>query len=266
MTQDIRYQILSRLELSPRTADGSRKVNQIVEQSHLGQADEMLRGTYEKALRDLIGQRYVFTLNERGEIIEFTGFKTTTTTAPVSRPGEEGFMVVTVVDEDGWKELAQLSFLQPDRSIASGQPWTRPMAHDWSPLGTWRGTTTYTQRGPEGAGMCYDYTHEMSFAPSERTEGVLPFDVTGANFRALKASGSFVFDAARRQVTSVHEEYHVEGTFSAGLPGGRQNCSCKRSRRRRFRSAARTPGCRHGEQRWYVFPRGAIDAHRDRAA
>jgi hypothetical protein len=220
MAQDIRYQILSRLELSPRAADGSRKVNQIVEQSHLGQADEMSRGTYEKALQDLIGQRYVFTLNERGEIVEFTGFKKTTTTAPVSRPGEEGFMVVTVVDEDGWKELAQLSFLQPDRSIASGQPWTRPMAHDWSPLGTWRGTTTYTQRGPEGTGMRYDYTHEMSFSPSERTEGVLPFDVTGANFRALKASGSFVFDAERRQVTSVHELYHVEGTVGAGLPGG----------------------------------------------
>ncbi|MHB8973419.1 MAG: DUF4339 domain-containing protein [Pirellulaceae bacterium] len=220
MTQDIRYQILSRLELAPRAADGTQKVIQVVEQSRLDQADEMSRGTYETALRALIGQRYAFSLNDRGEIVEFTGFKPATTAAPVSHAGEEGFMVVTVIDEDGWKELAQLTFLQPDRSIASGQPWKRPMAHDWSPLGSWRGTTTYTQRGPEGTGTRYDYTHEMNFVPAERSSGVLPFDITGASFRALKATGWFVFDPERRQVTSVHEEYQVEGTVGAGLPGG----------------------------------------------
>ncbi|MHB0956198.1 MAG: hypothetical protein ACYC0X_07455 [Pirellulaceae bacterium] len=220
MTQDIRYQILSRLELSPQAPDGSQKVTQVVERSHLDRADEMSRATYETALRDLIGQRYVFTLNAHGEIIEFTGFTKTTTAAPISRPGEEGFMVVTVIDQDGWKELAQLTFLQPDRTIAAGQPWKRPMAHDWSPLGSWHGTTTYTQRGPEGTAMRYDYRHEMSFVPSEAMSGVLPFDITGAKFQALKAEGWFVFDSQRRHTTSVHEQYHVEGTVGAGLLAG----------------------------------------------
>ena len=83
-------------------------MTQTIEQVRMVHADEMSRATYEAALNDLVGQQYSFTLNERDEITEFTGFQSNTTNVPVSRPGETGFLLVTVIDEDGWKELTQL--------------------------------------------------------------------------------------------------------------------------------------------------------------
>ena len=135
-----------------------------------------------------------------------------------ARPEQTGFLVATVMDEDGWKELMERSFLRPPET-AAGQAWRRPVNHRWGPLGHWRGTTTYTPRGPEGYGMRYDFANEMSYVPPEPTAGVLPFDVAGAEFRPVQAGGSFVFDAQHGHVISVHEVFHVQGAVAAALMG-----------------------------------------------
>ena len=49
VAQEVRYQILSRLELGQRLADGTRKVVQRVEDARLESAEEMSRETYERA-------------------------------------------------------------------------------------------------------------------------------------------------------------------------------------------------------------------------
>ena len=219
VTQEMRYQILTRLALMSRQADGTRKVTQKVEQVRLLQADEMSRATYESALNYLVGQQYSFTLNERDEITEFKGFRQETTNLPVSPPGQQGWLSVTVIDEDGWRELTQLSFQRPREGIATGQSWNRPMIHNWSPWGFWRGITTFTQRGPEGYGIRYDYVHEMSYLPPEPTAGVLPFQLAGAQFQPVVASGSYVFDAQHGHVVWVREVFHVQGTIAAGVLG-----------------------------------------------
>jgi hypothetical protein len=219
MTQELRYQILTRLVIAPRQADRTCKVTQTIEQVRLDRADEMSRAAYQTALKELVGQQYSFTLNERDEITEFTGFKQNPTNVPVSQPGEAGFLLVNVIDQDGWKELTQRSFLRPRQNVATGQTWTSPVMHDWNPLGSWRGITTYTPRGPEGYGIRYDYTHEMSYVPPEPTAGVLPFQIAGAEFQPVQASGSFVFDAQNGHVIQVREIFHVRGTVATGLMG-----------------------------------------------
>ena len=215
-----RYQILSKLELSPRAADGSREVSQVIEQTRLELAGDTTRELYESALRDLIGQQYTFTLNSRDEVIKFTGFGGRTASAPVTRSGMEGFTSVTVIDQDGWKEIAQLSFLQPDRSIAAGQPWTRPMSHDFNELGSWQGTTTFTLQGPERAGTRYNYVHDMTYTPPKGGPGLLPFDISDVDFKATKAEGSFVFDPTHGHVTDVRETFEMEGSLGASMPAG----------------------------------------------
>ena len=220
MADKSRYQILSKLELRPRAADGSREVSQVIEQTRLEMAGDTSRELYESALRNLIGQQYTFTLNSRDEVVKFTGFGGTTTSAPVERSGAGGFMVVTVIDQDGWKEIAQLSFLQPDRSIAAGQPWTRPMSHDFNELGSWQGTTTFTLQGPEGAGTRYNYVHDMTYTPPKGGPGLLPFDISDADFKATKAEGSFVFDPTHGHVTDVRETFEMEGSLGASMLAG----------------------------------------------
>ncbi len=244
-----RYQILSKLELRPRAADGSREVSQVIEQTRLELAGDTTRELYESALRDLIGQQYTFTLNSRDEVIKFTGFGGKTTSAPVTRSGMEGFASVTVIDQDGWKEIAQLSFLQPDRSIAAGQPWTRPMSHDFNELGSWQGTTTFTLQGPEGAGTRYNYVHDMTYTPPKGGPGLLPFDISDVDFKATKAEGSFVFDPTHGHVTDVRETFEMEGSLGASVLAGsatvklreHQELTIQLSRQNPWTSSASTP-------------------------
>jgi hypothetical protein len=244
-----RFQILSKLELSPRAADGSREVSQVIEQTRLELAGDTTRELYESELRDLIGQQYTFTLNSRDEVIKFTGFGGRPASAPVTRSGMEGFASVTVIDQDGWKEIAQLSFLQPDRSIAAGQPWTRPMTHDFNELGSWQGTTTFTLQGPEGAGTRYNYVHDMTYHPPKGGPGLLPFDVSDADFKATKAEGSFVFDPTHGHVTDVRETFEMEGSLGASMLAGaatvklreHQELTIQLSRQNPWTSSASTP-------------------------
>jgi hypothetical protein len=218
MTQERRYQILTRLTMGPRQEDKSRSVTQVVEQVRLQSADEMSRASYDEALRKMVGQQYTFTLNERNEITEFTGFQSTTANTPLERADQSGLLMATIIDEDGWKELMERTFVRPP-SVTAGQVWRSPVNHRWGPLGTWRGITTYTPRGPEGYGVRYDFTNEMSYVPPEPTAGVLPFDVAGAKFEPVQSNGSFVFDVQNDHVISSHETFHVQGTVSAGLMG-----------------------------------------------
>jgi hypothetical protein len=218
MAQERSFQILTRLVIEPRRPDKSRQVQQAVEQVRLVAADDLSRATYEAELNKLVGQQYSFTLNERDEIIEFTGFQSTTATSPIARPEETGFLVATIIDEDGWRELMERSFLRPP-DTAAGKVWRRPVNHRWGPLGYWRGNTTYTPRGPEGYGMRYDFTSEMSYVPPEPSAGAFQFDLAGAEFQPVQSGGYFVFDAQRGHVISVHEVFQVQGAVSAGLMG-----------------------------------------------
>ena len=69
----------------------------------------------------MVGRTYSFTLNARGEITEFTGFRQNTTNVPVARPGKR-WLVTTVIDRDGWQELSSA------RSSSHRQPGWRILA------------------------------------------------------------------------------------------------------------------------------------------
>lgn len=224
MLQENRYRILSRLELQPQAEDGTRRVVQIVLDTRLEQADELTRAQRQAALRKLHGQEFGYTLNARGEVLEFTGAAAAVAPAAVTPPDASGFQLVTVMDDDAWKDLVELSFLEPARHIAPGQSWTRQMSHDFEPLGSWAGTTTFVQDTAAPPPLLhFRYTHNMAFTPSGKAPaspvGVLPFDVRDMEFRLVKAEGAFVYDPDRQHVTQVRESFHVTGSFGADLKG-----------------------------------------------
>ncbi len=218
--QDIRYLILSRLSLQPRQANATRTVTQQVLDTRLDRADEMTRLALVTNLEKLKGKTFVYKLGELGDIVEFSGYDSGSEAVPVGREGMSGFLLADVLDEDGWKEMAHLSFLEPDKHIAPGQPWTRQIVHDWGQLGSWAGVTTYTQDSAAGSLPRFRYAHNLTYKPPASTvAGMLPFSIGDPDFRLLEASGWFLYDPTAQHVTEAHETFHVQGGFGSALLG-----------------------------------------------
>ncbi len=218
--QQLDYEILSQLDLQPPDEDGSFRVTQRVLTTRLLSAASLSQGQYEKSLNDLVGKSFTFRLNHQCEVISMEGYEPERTAAPVEALGGTGFQLTSIMDRDGWKEMIQLSFLEPARHIAPGQPWTRQMGHDYSPLGTLSGTTTFRQDADRGPPLLYfTYTHDMKFTPAATASSALPLPVSDVTCTPLEARGRFVYDPAKRHVTEVDEQFHVQTSLSAELMG-----------------------------------------------
>ncbi|MFV2070044.1 MAG: hypothetical protein ACC645_24015, partial [Pirellulales bacterium] len=219
IAQQVHYRILSKFDVGPRQADGTRKAVQIVEDTRLDQADELSRATFAKSLEALKRQQFTYTLNRRNEVIEFKGHSKNIASLPVDLLAGKGFMVTSVIDEDGWKELAQVTFFLPDDGVRQGQPYTRQMTHDWDPLGRWTGVTTFVGKGRTGPFEQIDYAHELAYEPPAKKAGVLPFQITGATFTPDVAAGTILFDPDKRRVSQVQERFQVTGTVATEVLG-----------------------------------------------
>jgi hypothetical protein len=211
--------MLSEIRVQPADDKGLRRIEQYVRDTKLLKADELSRGMFEQSLKDLIGWQFTFQVNRRGDILEWKGGPPAgRKTAKVERGGELGFMVTSVMDEDGWKEMAQLSFFVPEEQTAGSQTWVRKMTHDFGALGSWEGETHYTPQ--EGTNpLQIDYAHRMTYKPPAKGIGGLPFTITEANFKPEIAAGAFHYDKQAGRVIQVQERFLVKGAISTELLG-----------------------------------------------
>ena len=225
LPQELRYRIVSQLEIAARAADGSRKVVQIIECTYLDHADDLSRAMFTKSLKLLERQQYTFKLNEHDEVVEFTGLKKNRFSLPVTLPGSTGLQLTSVIDEDGWKELAQLTFFHPDDSVAQGQPYVRQMTHDFTPFGSWSGTTTFIGNDVRGDLQSISFRHALEFTPPEAkaAAGPLGFRVTSADFTVDQADGSVEYDRKHHRVSNARETFHIHGTVAGKLAGQPMN-------------------------------------------
>jgi hypothetical protein len=219
--QDLHYQMLSELRVGVADDKGLRKIEQYVRDTKLLKADELSQGMFEGSLRDLIGWQFTFQVNRRGDIIEWKGGPPAgRKAARVERGAELGFMVTSVMDEDGWKEMAQLSFFVPEEQTAGSQTWVRKMTHDFGPLGSWVGETHYTPKEGQGsAPLQIDYIHKMAYKPPAKGIGGLPFTVADATFKPEIAAGTFHYDKQAGRVMQVQERFLVKGSLATELLG-----------------------------------------------
>jgi hypothetical protein len=175
---------------------------------------------FEQSLRDLIGWQFTFQVNRRGDITEWKGGPPAgRRAAKVERGAEAGFMVTSVMDEDGWKEMAQLSFFVPEEQTAGSQTWVRKMTHDFGPLGSWEGETHYTPKEGAANPLQIDYVHRMTYKPPAKGIGGLPFTITEATFKPEIAAGMFQYDKQAGRVLQVQERFLVKGALSTELLG-----------------------------------------------
>ncbi len=218
--QDLQYQILSELRIAEPNDQGARKVAQCVKEARLVKSDDLSRGMYEKSLRDLVGWQFSYQLNRHGEVVELkSGPAEGRSSAPIEPAGAKGFLVTSVMDEAGWKELAQLSFFAPDSQASGNQPTIRQMTHDFGPLGTWSGTTRFEPKGTQRGVLRVDYAHDMSYHPPESDKGELPFAVKEARFKPEVAGGTIYFDTKTGRVQSAQDRFVVRGEIATEILG-----------------------------------------------
>lgn len=230
MEQLLQYEIISRLEVAPSQGGQGVHVRQTVISGRLLKADPTSQSTYAAALKNLAGTTMQYELNEQNRVTKFRGGKAARKPIAIDKLSIEklldskGFLLTSLIDDDGWKELAELTFFQPD---PQSRQWKTQFHHDWSPLGSWSGETTFATSRKRGKWQIYQYQHDAKYRPPGKDDkgespvavAGLPFALTGAEFRTLKNGGQIVYDTSRRRMESAEELFHVQGAVNANVLG-----------------------------------------------
>lgn len=220
--QNIQYRILSELRVGPADTKGNREVLQTVKETQLVKADAMSKTMFEDALKRLVGSEFSYTLNSRNEVIAMHPPDDGKKFGEIEPAGAKGLLMTSVMDADGWKELAELSFFTPDVEPTETQTWTRQMTHNFEPLGSWSGVTTFSPRGTEKSVTKIDYEHDLNYKPPAKgavAAGGLSLNVKNAAFRAETAQGVIYYDHALGRVRTAEEMFHVKGQIAADALG-----------------------------------------------
>jgi len=217
--QAAEYTFTSRLTVETVGPDARLTVKQRVEGTRLVTCDPAARAELEDALRKARGATFTITVGPGGEVSSLKGPADAPRVAEGLDPGGgQTFRVWSLLDADGWKELAGLTFFQPGRPLAAGETWFRPLVHSWGPLGSWAGRTRYTAAGRRDGAERIDYAHELTYRPPAAGGG-LPFRVVRADFSAPTAGGVIRYDAARGRVESAEETFRVRGAVTVAVGG-----------------------------------------------
>ena len=214
------YQFLSQLDVSDPDADGIRTVGQSVLDTRLLKADELSQAQLAESLKKLKGWQFSYTLSQDGEVLKMmAGPADAPVAGKVAPMGAEGFIVTSVMDEAGWKELAQISFYVPDERASGNKRHLRQMTHDFGPLGSFTGETSFVRKGMQQGLLRIDYAHKLAYrGPGKGAAiGGSPITVSGADLRPDIAGGSIWYDQKARRVRQAEDHFHVKGEIATNI-------------------------------------------------
>jgi hypothetical protein len=215
----LKYRIVSRYTVQKVQDDGAMTVQQKIEGAELILADDLTQGLLADRAARMPGTTFALEVSARGEPTKFTGAGGAIQAAKL--PGGLGVQMAALLDADGWKEMAQATFYQPEPLAKAGM-WTRPVTHNWGPLGSWAGKVSYAYPGPaKGPQVKVPYTLKITYQPRKGPgpAGALPFQIAGGKFQPPQAGGTLLFDTERRRVVAADERFHVRGTIELVLLG-----------------------------------------------
>jgi hypothetical protein len=218
-TMQIQYGVMSKFTLEKRNEDGSLTVKQQIEVAKLEKADDITQTLLGDPVAKLQGQTFTLTLDPQMAVTKFEGGGEKINIQPANLLGGQGFAMGSVLDQDGWKELAQATFFQPEKPLQANDKWTRPMTHNWGPLGQWTGETAFAYLGKQANLHRVSYTHRLNHQPPKAGGNGIAVQFNNASFKSQNASGIIYFDAERGKVAGVEERFHVKGSLSVSLLG-----------------------------------------------
>jgi hypothetical protein len=224
IAQDLRYRVFSKLTISPKNSDGSFDVRQMIYETKLEKSEGLSRDAFEESLKALQSQELKYTFNRKHEIVKFVGPKDTRKNLEVGGLGGDGFLLTSVMDDDGWKELAQLTFFLPPEPLnkeplGKSNRWEAKITHNWGSLGSWYGKTTYAYAGRQKDEHRIDYVHRMTYVPPGKGRKEAALEIASAEFKPLETGGTIYYDAKEGRVSGVTEKFHVRGVVATMLLG-----------------------------------------------
>ncbi len=217
-TSSLRYSVVSRFVVEQATPAGAVVV-QRVEGSRLIQADATTQGLVLPALAKMPGTTFRMQFGPNMEMVRFVGQGPALLVGGGAFAGGFGLQTASLLDLDGWREMAQATFFQPAPGLTPRTSWARPMVHNWGPLGGWVGQTLFVYSGRQGNLHQFSYGHRMNYVAPRGGGAGLPFQVAGAAFQPQVADGTIVFDAERGRVQSGQERFRVVGRINIVILG-----------------------------------------------
>jgi hypothetical protein len=208
----LQYRILSSFSVVKMNGDGSLDVKQKIEEANLLQADSLTQPLVLPQLKKMPGTVFSIHFNKDMEVTEFLA---PPIQAAIGR-NDLGLQMVSLLDRDGWKEMAEVSFFQPNRPLKAGSQWDRSMSHGWGEFGKWAGKVHYRYEGKQKSLHKVGYVLKMTYeAPKEGGQNL----IGKAAFQTQTAHGNIYFDADQGKVLSAEELFHVRGVLEINLLG-----------------------------------------------
>jgi hypothetical protein len=213
----LRYQVVSRFTVRKINEDGSRVVEQKIESAKILEADDLTQAGVAGPVAALPGTTYTLHLSPKMDVTRFEGADAQPGVKPL--PGGQGMQMTSLVDRDGWKELAQMTFFQMDQPPTPKARWSKPLTHNWGALGSWAGQTQYEYLGRQGDVHKIGYALKLTYKAPAAGAVVGGMQITAANFQPQQAVGLLSFDAARGKVVVAEERFRVKGVLTASILG-----------------------------------------------
>jgi hypothetical protein len=214
---DLRYRVLSSLDVRQRD-NGGLDVEQKIAAAKLLQADAALQALFSDLLRKLTGTTFTMSFDPGRELVRFEGAKDRPRASGGAAVGQ-ALLLASLIDQDGWKELAQYSFFQPHKPLRPGTRWERSITHSWGFLGSWTGHVSFQYAGQQGDQQRFPYTFKLTYVPPQPGARDLPLPVSRASFKHGEAGGTIYFDPGKGRVSRVEERFHVKGQMSIEVLG-----------------------------------------------
>jgi len=224
--QQIHYQIVSAFELFAPDDQGDFKATQTINDAILVQADPLSQMVFTESLAKMKGRSINYKVNQFGEVISMEGHLDNTNAVAVNQPKSQGMLVSTVIDADGWKELAQLTLFHPPQAVPSKKPFVRQTSHDWGSLGSWYGQTHFSGHKVDKTRQRFTYRHQLEYFPPNKKGpniSALPFSIENAKFHLNNGTGDIQYDSKQQHVTAVRELFHAKGSVTTSILGAESN-------------------------------------------
>jgi hypothetical protein len=218
-----RYRVLSSLEFSPGEGGAHRRVVQTVEAASLLEGDAAARGLIAPLVNRLVGTKFQIDLDRDGRVAKLEGDRLNQRVAAgPDLLGGQGLVLASLIDRDGWKEISELTFFQPQAPWQPGRAWQRDVAHSWGPLGRWNGPADFLYAGKQDGLDRVTYRMALKHSPPAKADGnALPFELANVAFKHDQAGGALFYDPEKRRVARAEETFHVRGSMEAVVLGQR---------------------------------------------
>lgn len=214
-TTVLEYAVVSSFKVD-KAGPAGYEIQQKVEGAQLVQADPLTQPLLAPAVLKLPGTSFTISLDDKMDIKKF---EAAGLPAAVTAQGALGLQVASLLDQDGWKEMARTTFFQPNRPLKPGAKWSQPMTHSWGALGSWAGRIHYAYAGGKGSLHQFAFGLDINYQAPKGKSGLGMLAISGAAFKAQQAGGSIIFDADKGKVTEARERFLVRGRLALQLLG-----------------------------------------------